>query len=148
MRLIDADALKERIGKICDESKEGYERSDFVQSNMVMMVEGLKNALFTEIDNEPTAQTWVTCEERLPEMEVTHDASFFKKYRSEPVLVQTKRGEIFLAVCEKTEYKDGKRSCVEWYAFGTQGRKMKVMSKVMTWMPKPEPNFDLEAKKK
>ena len=37
MRLIDADALKERIGKICDESKEGYERSDFVQSNMVMM---------------------------------------------------------------------------------------------------------------
>ena len=148
MRLIDADALKERIGKICDESKEGYERSDFVQSNMVMMAEGLKNALFTEIDNEPTAQTWVTCEERLPEMEVTHDASFFKKYRSEPVLVQTKRGEIFLAVCEKTEYKDGKRSCVEWYAFGTQGRKMKVMSKVMTWMPKPEPNFDLEAKKK
>lgn len=139
MRLIDADALKERIGKICDESKEGYERSDFVQSNMVMMVEGLKNALFTEIDNEPTAQTWVTCEERLPEMEVTHDASFFKKYRSEPVLVQTKRGEIFLAVCEKTEYKDGKRSCVEWYAFGTKGRKMKVMSKVMTWMEKPEP---------
>lgn len=145
MRLIDADTLKERIGKICDESKEGYECSDFVQSNMVMMVEGLKNALFTEIDNEPTAQTWVTCEERLPEMEVTHDASFFKKYRSEPVLVQTKRGEIFLAVCEKTEYKDGKRSCVEWYAFGTQGRKMKVMSKVMTWMPKPEawkPNFE------
>ena len=55
MRLIDADALKERIGKICDESKEGYERSDFVQSNMVMIAEGLKNALFTEIDNEPTA---------------------------------------------------------------------------------------------
>lgn len=68
MRLIDADTLKERIGKICDESKEGYECSDFVQSNMVMMAEGLKNALFTEIDNEPTAQTWVTCEERLPEM--------------------------------------------------------------------------------
>lgn len=95
--------------------------------------------LYTEIDKEPTAQTWVTCEERLPEMEVTRDASFFKKYRSEPVLVQTKRGEIFLAVCEKTEYKDGKRSCVEWYAFGTKGRKMKVMSKVMTWMEKPEP---------
>jgi hypothetical protein len=26
----------------------------------------------------------VYCEERLPEMEVTRDASFFKKYRSEP----------------------------------------------------------------
>ena len=139
MRLIDADALKERIGKICDESKEGYERSDFVQSNMVMMAEGLKNALFTEIDNEPTAQTWVTCEERLPEMKVTHDASFFKEYCSKQVLVQTKRGEIFLAVCEKTEYKEDKRSCVGWYTFGTNGRKMKVMSKVVTWMPQPEP---------
>lgn len=55
MRLIDADALKERIGKICDESEEGYERSDLVQSKM--MAQTLKNALFTEIDNEPTAQT-------------------------------------------------------------------------------------------
>lgn len=57
MRLIDADALKERIGKICDESKEGYERSDFVQSNMVMVAEGLKNALFTEIVNDKKART-------------------------------------------------------------------------------------------
>lgn len=24
-------------------------------------------------------------------------------------------------------------------AFGTQGRKMKVMSKVVAWMPQPEP---------
>ena len=100
MRLIDADALKERIGKICDESKEGYERSDFVQSNMVMMVEGLKNALFTEIDNEPTAQTWVTCEERLPEMKkAAAKNSFSVEYDSDPVIVQTKREEIFLAIC-------------------------------------------------
>ena len=28
MRLIDADALKERIGKICDESEEGYENGN------------------------------------------------------------------------------------------------------------------------
>ena len=135
MRLIDADTLKERIGEICDKCKEDYEYSD----KLVMMAQILKDALFTEIDKEPTAQTWATCEERLPEMEVTHDASFFKKYRSKPVLVQTKRGEIFLAVCEKTEYKEDKRPCVEWYAFGTNGRKMKVMSKVVTWMPQPEP---------
>lgn len=140
MRLIDADALKERIGKICDDSKEGYERSDFVQSNMVMMAEGLKNALFTEIDNEPTAQTWVSCEKELPEMKATCDDSFFKVYRSEPVVVQTKRGEVFLAVCKKTECKDNRRwDSVDWYTSGTGGRKMKVMSKVVAWMPKPEP---------
>ena len=146
MRLIDADALKERIGKICDESKEGYERSDFVQSNMVMVAEGLKNALFTEIDNEPTAQTWVTCEERLPEMEVTCDDSVFKVYRSEPVIVQTKREEIFLAICKKIERKESRRrDSVDWYTYGTGGRKMKVVSKVVAWMPKPEP-WEGEAK--
>lgn len=147
MRLIDADALKERIGKICDESKEGYERSDFVQSNMVMMAEGLKNALFTEIDNEPTAQTWVTCEERLPEMKkAAAKNSFSIEYDSDPVIVQTKREEIFLAICRKTEYTDSMwKTTIGWYAFGTNGRKMKVMSKVVTWMPKPEawkPNFE------
>lgn len=31
MRLIDADALKERIDKICDKVKEDYEHSDFAQ---------------------------------------------------------------------------------------------------------------------
>lgn len=137
MRLIDADALKERIGKICDEGKKEYCHSDFPR--LSIMIQGLKNALFTEIEKEPAVQTWVTCEERLPEMEVTHDASFFKEYRSKQVLVQTKRGEIFLAVCEKTEYKEDKRSFIGWYAFGTNGRKMKIMSKVVTWMPKPEP---------
>jgi hypothetical protein len=136
MRLIDADALKERIGKICDESKEGYERSDFVQSNMVMMAEGLKNALFTEIDNEPTAQTWVTCEERLPEMELVEEGSWYLKYRSQFVLAQTKRGELFLSYCEKSEYKDNE---ICWYTFGTGGRKMRIKSKVVAWMLKPEP---------
>ena len=69
MRLIDADALKERIDKICDKVKEDYEHSDFAQYiKRVMIAQILKDALFTEIDKEPTAQTWVTCEERLPEM--------------------------------------------------------------------------------
>lgn len=148
MRLIDADALKTRLGQIFEEVNKNYQDLDLVQKILSMeKARILKNVLYTEIDKEPTAQTWVTCEERLPEMEVTHDASFFKKYRSESVLVQTKRGEIFLAVCEK--YKEGKRSCVEWYSFGTQGRKMKVMSKVVAWMPQPEPwKPNLEAKKK
>lgn len=67
MRLIDADALKERIGKICDKAKEEYEHTSLTR--LTWIFQGLKNALFTEIDNEPTAQTWVTCEERLPQPE-------------------------------------------------------------------------------
>lgn len=154
MRLIDADAIKEVIDDVCREGIDGVDNElgndDPVTAMYVARILHLvNNKLKKKIDKEPTAQTWVTCEERLPEMEVTHDASFFKKYRSESVLVQTKRGEIFLAVCEKTEYKEGKRSCVEWYSFGTQGRKMKVMSKVVAWMPQPEPwKPNLEAKKK
>mgnify|MGYP000195252389 CR=1 FL=1 len=137
MRLIDADALKERIGKICDKAEEEYEHTSLTR--LTWIFQGLKNALFTEIDNEPTAQTWVTCEEKLPEMKVTRDTSFSKEYHSKRVLVQTKRGEIFLAVCEKMEDKEDKRSSVEWYTLGTNGRKMKVMSKVVAWMPQPEP---------
>jgi hypothetical protein len=139
MRLIDADALKERIGKICDKAKEEYEHTSLTR--LTWIFQGLKNALFTEIDNEPTAQTWVTCEERLPEMKKTAvENSFSTKYDSDPVIVQTKRGEIFLAICRKTEYTDSMwKDTIDWHTFGTQGRKMKVMSKVVAWMPQPEP---------
>lgn len=140
MRLIDADAPKERIDKICDKVKEDYEHSDFAQYiKRVMIAQILKDALFTEIDKEPTAQTWVTCEERLPEMKVIWNDLGSKWYRSEPVLIQTKRGEIFLAVCKKTEYDNKLWNSVDWYTSGTNGRKMKVMSKVVVWMPQPEP---------
>ncbi|MEI3172576.1 MAG: hypothetical protein V8S76_00485 [Lachnospiraceae bacterium] len=27
---------------------------------------------------------------------------------------------------------------LDWYSYGTRGRKMKVMSKVIAWMPLPE----------
>lgn len=146
MRLIDADALKERIGKICDESEKGYERSDFVQSKMVMIAQTLKNALFTEIDNEPTAQTWVTCEKELPEMELVEEGSWYLKYRSQFVLTQTKREELFLCYCEKMEYKDKEqKDKICWYTFGTGGRRMRTKSKVVAWMPEPEP-WEGEAK--
>ena len=142
MRLIDADALKERIDKICDKVKEDYEHSDFAQYiKRVMIAQILKDALFTEIDKEPTAQTWVTCEERLPEMKkAAAKNSFSIEYDSDPVIVQTKREEIFLAICRKTEYTDSMwKTTIGWYTFGTNGIKMKVMSKVVAWMPQPEP---------
>lgn len=127
MRLIDADALKTRLGQIFEEASK-IQGLDFV-------------VLYTEIDKEPTAQTWVTCEERLPEMKKTAvENSFSTKYDSDPVIVQTKRGEIFLAICRKTEYTDSMwKDTIDWHTFGTQGRKMKVMSKVVAWMPQPEP---------
>ena len=141
MRLIDADALKTRLGQIFEEVNKNYQGLDLAQKILSIEKERiLNNVLYTEIDKEPTVQTWVTCEERLPEMEVTCDDSGFKVYRSEPVIVQTKREEIFLAICKKTERKDSRRrDSVDWYTYGTGGRKMKVVSKVVAWMPKPEP---------
>lgn len=134
MRLIDADALKERIGKICDRGKEDYEHTSLTR----LIFQGLKNALFTEIDNEPTEQTWIPCEKELPEMELVEEGSWYLKYRSQFVLAQTKREELFLCYCEKKEYKDEERKEICWYTFGTGGRRMKIKSKVVAWMPKPE----------
>ena len=61
-------------------------------------------------------------------------------YRTEKVFVQTKRGEMFVAWCHKTVYISKKISDEYlWYTHGTGGRKMRVMSKVIAWMPLPEP---------
>lgn len=152
MRLIDADALKTRLGQIFEEVNKNYQDLDLVQKILSMeKARILKNVLYTEIDKEPTAQTWVICEEKLPEMKkAAAKNSFSTKYDSDPVIVQTKRGEIFLAICRKTEYTDSMwKDTIDWHTLGTQGRKMKVMSKVVAWMPQPEPwKPNLEAKKK
>lgn len=70
MRLIDADALKTRLGQIFEEASK-IQGLDLVQHNLAMETARiLKNVLYTEIDKEPTAmQSWVTCEERLPQPE-------------------------------------------------------------------------------
>ena len=52
---------------------------------------------------------------------------------------QTKRDEIYSTHCVKKVYKDMKfKEEINWYAHGTGGRRMKVMSKVVAWMPLPE----------
>lgn len=67
MRLIDADALKTRLGQIFEEASK-IQGLDLAQQILAIETARiLKNVLYTEIDKEPTAQTWVTCEERLPE---------------------------------------------------------------------------------
>lgn len=135
MRLIDADALKAEINRSADRAIDKIGVGHLLEKLLFTQV---IEAVIKKIDEQPAAQMWVPCEERLPEMEVVFEDSIFKSYNSEPVIVQTKRGEIFEAFCEKTEYKTCWNS-IAWYTFGTNGRKMKVMSKVVTWMPKPEP---------
>lgn len=69
MRLIDADALKTRLGQIFEEASK-IQGLDLAQQNLAIETARiLKNVLYTEIDKEPTAQTWATCEERLPQPE-------------------------------------------------------------------------------
>lgn len=91
MRLIDADAIKEVIDDVCREGIDGVDNEldndDPVTAMYVARILHLvNNKLKKKIDEAPTVaeQNWVYCEERLLEMEVTRDASFFKKYRSEP----------------------------------------------------------------
>lgn len=57
-------------------------------------------------------------------------------YASSPVLVQTKRGEMFVATYR--EKQSFGRCEKDWISYGTGGRPMKVMSKVIAWMPLPE----------
>ena len=84
---------------------------------------------------------WIPCKERYPDIELVHDAATYKRYKSEPALVQTKRGEIFYATYLKTTFSYPDRSYKpehEWVTYGTGGRKMKVMSKVIAWRQAPE----------
>lgn len=61
------------------------------------------------------------------------------EYKSKEVLIQTKRGEMFVAYCEKrTGYSKYSMGVVNWFTHGTGGRKMKVVSKVVAWMELPE----------
>jgi len=81
---------------------------------------------------------WISVKERLPEAELVYESSF-NDYESKNVLIQTKRDEIYSAYCVKRVYKDIKlKEEINWYTYGTGGRKMKVMSKVVAWMPLPE----------
>lgn len=82
---------------------------------------------------------WISAKERLPETKLVYGSSYSNKYESKNVLIQTKRDEIFSAFYIKRVYKDKKyKDDIEWYTYGTGGRRMKVMSKVVAWMPLPE----------
>lgn len=75
----------------------------------------------------------------LPELEEISTTNFSSIYKSKEVLIQTKRGERFVAYCRKEVYAN-KRWVdeIKWFVYGTGGRKMKVMSTVVAWMDLPE----------
>ena len=82
---------------------------------------------------------WISCKERFPDTELTYESSFNNKYTSiKPVLAQTKRGELFVAIYIKTTYRKDYKDEHEWFSYGTGGRRMKVMSKVVAWIDLPE----------
>lgn len=79
-------------------------------------------------------ENWVSIKEvGLPKLEEVD------KYvhKSKRVLVQTKCGDMFVAYCGKRFFYGGK-SKISWFSYGTGGRKMKVVSKVIAWMELPE----------
>ena len=82
---------------------------------------------------------WISVKERLPNSELSNKTSLKKEYKSQNVFIQTKRDEIFSAYYIRTTYKNNKyKEEIAWYTHGTGGRRMKVISKVVAWMPLPE----------
>ena len=95
--------------------------------------------LMDYIKNMDDEVLWIPACDSLPEVKLVYESSFNNRYESKNVLIQTKRGEIFSAFCLKKVYKNKKyKDNIEWYTYGTGGRRMKVMSKAIAWMPLPK----------
>lgn len=90
--------------------------------------------------NKLSDENWVSIKkEGLPELKEVSITNFSSVYKSKEVLIQTKRDERFVAYCEKEVYAN-KRWVdeIKWFVYGTGGRKMRVMSKVVAWMELPK----------
>lgn len=86
------------------------------------------------------SQKWISVSERMPEFKKVDTLGQPTIYKTEKVFVQTKRGEMFVAWCHKSVWSSKKfNDEYLWYTHGTGGRSMTVMSKVIAWMPLPEP---------
>ena len=97
-----------------------------------------KLAKLEDAEDTNVLSKWIPCSEILPELKLVYESKFNNKYESEQVLVQTKRGGMFVAKCMKCTYTKDFKDEIEFYTYGTGGRRMKVKSKVIAWMPLPE----------
>lgn len=92
------------------------------------------------MENNQTDKSWISVKKMgLPELEEISTTNFSSVYKSKEVLIQTKRCERFVAYCRKEMYANKEwKDEVYWFAYGTGGRKMKVISKVIAWMELPD----------
>lgn len=92
------------------------------------------------MENNQTDKSWISVKKMgLSELEEISTTNFSSVYKSKEVLIQTKRGERFVAYCRKEMYANKEwKDEVYWFAYGTGGRKMKVISKVIAWMELPD----------
>lgn len=128
--------IKDRLSSYHDWMQDVVNRYKLVTArDFLEMIEQLQE----DLKQDEKENGWIPVSERLPEAELVYESSYNNKYESKNVLIQTKRDEIFSAYYIRTTYKNNKyKEEIEWYTYGTGGRRMKVMSKVVAWMPLPE----------
>ena len=78
----------------------------------------------------------IPCAERKPETSLETSNSYLKRYISKPVLIQTQKGDFFVATYTKEVIKTDMLE--KWFSYGTGGRRMRVVSKVIGWCYLPE----------
>lgn len=78
----------------------------------------------------------IPCTEKKPDIVLDSTTSYCKTYKSSPVLVQTKKGSFHVAEYVKKTTRTGMYE--DWFSYGTGGRRMKVVSKVIGWCYLPE----------
>lgn len=129
--------IKDRLSSYHDWMQDIVNRYKLVTArDFLEMIEQLQE----DLEQDEKENGWIPVSERLPEFKKLDVLGSPDIYKTEKVFVQTKRGEMFVAWCHKTVY-TSKIFNDEylWYTHGTGGRKMRVTSKVIAWMPLPEP---------
>lgn len=82
---------------------------------------------------------WIPVSERLPELECYDSNDYFDYFEGKRrVLVQTNLGVYFVAICHKEYDKKRKKEYVDWDSYGTRGRRMRIINRVVAWQPLPE----------
>lgn len=128
--------IKDRLNQYKDKYSDCYKYAGLY----VKVIQDIIEQLQDDLEQDEKENGWIPVSERLPEFKKSAVlGSWDYYYETEEVFVQTKRGEMFVAWCHKTVYASKKfNDEYLWYTHGTGGRKMKVMSKVIAWMPLPE----------
>lgn len=128
--------IKDRLNQLKNEVESAGDGAYLSKNNISKIVE----LLLADLEQDEKENGWIPVSEGLPEFKKIDVLGSPDIYKTEKVFVQTKRGEMFVAWCHKTVYISKIFSDEYlWYTHGTGGRKMRVMSKVIAWMPLPEP---------